>query len=401
MTELQKKVLSLWATCPSIRGLATMLRRPKSSVHNAVLRLRHLGLLQGAAAEPAPPPAMLGRRRFDPLDPVYRAPTIDRLRKGELTLSELAEFLGVSETRALDMVRSLEASGHNILRSEGGYTISGILRPETAPIMLPPRKKKHRERSFGVVSDTHLCSTHQRLDVLEQASDEFQRQQVEAVFCPGNLLDGYREGINAGEVLFRNQADQCCYLADHYPQRKGITTWFLTGDCHEGWWAKSTGQVIGHAIEDACRRAGREDMRYAGHLERDFELAGEHGRAVLRMMHPSGGSAAYAISYRPQKIVESYQGGEKPAALLLGHYHKMGDFYVRGVWTLLAGCCQDQTRFMRGKALAAHVGFVVVRVTQDANGALRSWTAQKFPFYDRTYHLELGEFQDAVYEALR
>lgn len=113
------------------------------------------------------------------------------------------------------------------------------------------------------------------------------------------------------------------------------------------------------------------------------------------------GGSAYAQSYRAQKIVESYQGGEKPHVLIIGHYHKLGCFYPRGVVCLLAGCVQDQTRFMRSRAIEAHVGFSVLRFRQDKKGGISGFTPHIFPFYDREYHLDAGEWETAIAAALR
>jgi predicted phosphodiesterase len=256
-------------------------------------------------------------------------------------------------------------------------------------------------QTFGVVSDTHICNLNQRLDVAEMAYDEFDRRGVKKVFHLGNMLDGYLERINGGEVLFRNCTDQCIYLADNYPQRAGIETMFITGECHEGWYSKQIGLNIGHHMEDECRRQGRTDLKYVGHVERDVEIPYGTGAATLRLFHPGAGSA-YAMSYKPQKIVESYQGGEKPQILLLGHYHKMGYFYPREVHVMLVPCMEDQTRWMRKSQIAAHVGFAMFHVSQDEGGGISKFVPEYFPFYDRGYHVDAGDvWMGSLMDALK
>lgn len=351
------------------------------------------------AGEPVPP-VLKRRRRFDPIDPAYRAPTVARLRKGPATLGELQDFLGVDASGAHDMIRSLVAAGYSIDGDESGYRITGTLLPETLPHMLDTSRLTTDEVEIGVVADSHMSSTRQRLDVLEMAYDEFARRGVTfAVLC-GNAIDGYLEPINGGEVLLRNATDQFNYFADHYPQRAGIVTKFITGQCHEGWWAKKIGLDVGKSMEFAAHEAGRDDLEYIGHLERDIPLSnGNGGGAVLRVLHPGGGTA-YAQSYQPQKIVESYQGGEKPHILVIGHYHKLGCFYPRGVWCVLAGCCQDQTRWMRGRHISAHVGFGVIRFRLDKTGGVSGFAYDQYPFYDRGYHIDAGEWEVALGDAL-
>jgi len=344
-------------------------------------------------------PALSSKRKFDPTDPAYRGPTINRLRKRSMSLTELAEFLGTDEARALDMVRSLKGAGYNIEDVEGQYRIHGKLRPDTVPKMLDFGRLQTPERVVGIVADTHIVNTHQRLDALEMAYEAFKLAGVERVFLVGNSLDGYKEAINADEVYARNCEDQKSYLADHYAQRAGIQTDFITGECHEGWWAKSIGINIGESIEDKFQRMGRTDMHYIGHLEKDIKLSYGAGSVVMRLFHPGGGTA-YAQSYKAQKIVGSYQGGEKPHILVLGHYHKLGIFYPRGVWCILAGCLEDQTRWMRKQSIEAHVGFTILRFRQDKLGGISGMNVEQVPFYDRGYHLDAGEWEPALCDAL-
>ena len=144
------------------------------------------------------------------------------------------------------------------------------------------------------------------------------------------------------------------------------------------------------AFEAADR--GRTDLHYLGYLEADIEMRNSAGKSsYLRVLHPGGGTA-YALSYRPQKIIESLQGGEKPAVLLCAHFHKQADFMIRNVWTILTGCTQDQTPFMRKKSIEAHVGYAVVDMQQDAKGAIRRVRVEHTSYYDRGYHevMKLG-----------
>jgi hypothetical protein len=74
------------------------------------------------------------------------------------------------------------------------------------------------------------------------------------------------------------------------------------------------------------------------------------GKATtMAVCHPGGGSA-YALSYSIQKIIESLEGGEKPAVGLYGHYHKLWAGNIRNVWCVQTGCQEDQTPFMRKSA---------------------------------------------------
>lgn len=106
----------------------------------------------------------------------------------------------------------------------------------------------------------------------------------------------------------------------------------------------------------------------------------------MSVVHPGGGSA-YATSYTVQKIIESLDGGEKPAVGLYGHYHKMMAMNVRNVWAVQTGCCQDQTTFMRKKRLEAHVGGTLLDLEQDpTTGAIIGMSCEMMRYFVRGYY---------------
>jgi hypothetical protein len=92
-------------------------------------------------------------------------------------------------------------------------------------------------------------------------------------------------------------------------------------------------------------------------------------------LHPGGGSS-YAISYRPQKLIESLEGGTKPNMLGIGHYHK-ADLMpsYRNVTGIQSGTFQSQTPFMARGGLSAHLG---------------GWQIEVVP--GKTYNRVRGEF---------
>ena len=93
----------------------------------------------------------------------------------------------------------------------------------------------------------------------------------------------------------------------------------------------------------------------------------------------------------------SFQGGEKPAVCIIGHYHKMEFCFPRNVYCVQAGCMQDQTMFMRKRKLAAHVGFSIITLQQDIKGSITRFSPEFFPFWDRGYYLN----RDGIGERLQ
>jgi len=242
--------------------------------------------------------------------------------------------------------------------------------------------------TFGIISDPHYGSKYHREDVMQTAYDVFKREKVTEVYMPGNFLDGHSQRFNHFDLLpgldgFTSQVE---YLIEHLPRVKGITTHFITSECHEGWWIRDFGVNIGEYIQLKAEDSGRTDLDWIGHMEVDIELKSKSGASsIMRIVHPGGGSS-YAVSYSTQKLVESYQGGEKPAILIVGHFHKALYQYERNVHIIQAGCIQDQTPWMRKKRIAAHVGFWIVKFHQSKTGEINRFQCEFFPFFDRGFY---------------
>jgi predicted phosphodiesterase len=310
------------------------------------------------------------------------------LRKpGGVTTAELAERLAVSANVARAVVADL-AEGGRMIRSVGDWhTLERGAEPASvAGHSYEFVSEPDGTYTFGAMGDTHLGSKYERLDALNGMYDTFAEEGVSRVFHCGNWIDGEAR-FNRFDLIAHGMGGQCEYLAEHYPRRPGITTYAIAGDDHEGWYAQREGVDIGRYAEMAFRDAGRLDWVNMGYMEATVKLrhAQTGATATMAIVHPGGGSA-YALSYTVQKIVESYAGGEKPAVLLLGHYHKLEFVNVRNVWCYQCGCTQDQTPFMRKKRLEAHIGGHVVRLRQDPQtGAIYRASADTLRYFVRSY----------------
>lgn len=314
------------------------------------------------------------------------------LKKSPLTLEQIAEHAGVSKGQALDSIESATAAGANIHLIDGRYSIERTPPPrETGAVSgFKMISDTNNRFGFGFVSDNHLGSKYERMDVLNDLYDRFVESGISVVLNAGNWIEGVSR-FNRHELSVHGMDAQCAYLAKHYPQRPGITTYAIAGDDHEGWFGQREGVDIGRYAENKFRAVGRSDWRYLGYLEADIPLINANtGKiAMCRLVHPGGGSA-YAVSYSMQKYVESLEGGDKPAAVLNGHYHKQEIFNYRNVWIIQGGCTKDQDSFMRKKRLEAHVGGVKVSFLQDpSTGALIECNGL-YRYFNRDYAGDYG-----------
>lgn len=312
------------------------------------------------------------------------------IRKVASTLPELAAKFQISKGQILDIIEGLTASGVLILKRGERYSVSGPGNPAfmTDQDALPTyHSRKDHTFVFGALGDNHLGSKYARLDVLESLYDRYVEEGVDRVFNTGNWIDGEAR-FNKHDLLVHGMDSQLLYLAKHYPVRKGMETYAVAGDDHEGWYAQSFGIDIGMRAQHTMREFGRTDWHNLGYMEAHVRLVNSQTGAssILAVVHPGGGSA-YALSYSIQKIIESLDGGEKPAVGLYGHYHKLWSGNIRNVWCLQTGTTEDQTPFMRKKKLEAHVGGCLVKLKQDPkSGAITEFTPTLMRYFNRGFY---------------
>ena len=123
-------------------------------------------------------------------------------------------------------------------------------------------------------------------------------------------------------------------------------------------------------------------MIYLGRELADVVIGNKKENIKMRLLHPRFGSA-YALSYQPQKYIESLSGGQKPQILLMGHTHK-AEFMpcYRNILSIQAGCCQSQTPFMAGKNLASHTGYWVLEFSIQKSQLVSRFKAEFFAVYE-------------------
>lgn len=302
------------------------------------------------------------------------------------TMAELTTAARASIDDIHDAVDYLVSVGCNIIGQGNRYEIPKQREAAWvagAPIQI--MSNTDNTFTFGACGDQHIGSKYHREDVMTDLYRRYEKARVQAVFNTGNWIDG-EASFNRYDILAHGLDGQTKLLAETYPKAP-FPTYAVAGDDHEGWYSQREGIDVGRYAESIMREAGH-NWHNLGYMEAHVELvnANTGSKATMAVVHPGGGSA-YALSYAIQKIIESYEGGEKPAVGLFGHYHKMESALVRNVWTLQTGCAQDQTPFMRKKRLEAHVGGALVKLEQDPeSGAIIGFTPSMFRYFNRAWY---------------
>lgn len=240
------------------------------------------------------------------------------------------------------------------------------------------------EYVIGLVADTHLACREERLDALHAHYDLMASEGITTVLHAGNIVDGYIHKINGTSVLCTGVDEQANYVVDNYPARKGMKTYFITGDDHEVWFMRD-GLNFGWYLQKLAEDNGREDLVYIGHVESDVDVKTPKGVIRIKVQHPGGGSA-YARSYTAQKQCEAFQGGEKPQILVQGHYHVANYMPERNIHVIGLPGFQDQTVFARKKRLRMEVGGAILRFRVTEACSVSRVSVEFNMFFDRGFY---------------
>lgn len=306
---------------------------------------------------------------------------------GGITPDQVGARLNISAGAALDALMKLKKSGKNLFEFGGRWSLEAT--PETGGIADTPLiSDKDGWHSFGACGDSHMCSKQERLDVLHDLYRVYDANGIKTVLHTGNYIDGEAR-FNKHELIVHGLDAQLAYMGEHYPQKAGIKTRMVSGDDHEGWYAQREGVDIGRYMESVMKRGGRHDISNLGYMECFVPLKHKTtGKtSMVHVIHPGGGSA-YAISYTSQKQIESYEGGEKPAIALIGHYHKAEHLESRNIHAFQTGCTQDQTVFMRKKKLVAMIGGWIIMARQNPEtGAIEEVVSYFKSYFNKGYYV--------------
>lgn len=296
----------------------------------------------------------------------------DLLIKDKYTLDEMCEELGEPAHSIGNELESMRRSGYLIIDDGKKINIEKKLQIPEKQIIENKWVDGITHIRFGVVSDNHLTSKYQQLTHLNHAYDSFQEKAISKVFNAGDLCEGYK--MRAGhenEIFVHGADDQRDYIIDVYPKREGVETYFISGN-HDHSHIKRGGCNICTGIDDK-----RDDMHYLGMNEARIMIT---PNCSVDLVHPGGGSS-YALSYKPQKYIESIQAGTKPNILIMGHYHKFVNLWHREVFAVLPGTTQAQTPWMRSKSLGARVGYSIIDLEVYKNGTIKHATCEWYPFF--------------------
>lgn len=295
--------------------------------------------------------------------------------KKEDKLIDVAKKLEIGTDEVFGLVELLQHFDFPIdIEEEFGHYIVRKHRKQMASkhkkVKVPMEECK--KVTFGVVTDTHLCSKDQQLHMLNNAYRYFYAHEIDRVLHLGDVVDGDYGEKRKGQLYnrFCHGADeQADYVIDMYPYVEGIQTDFIQGS-HDETHKINGGATLGRMIEK-----GRKDMIYRGQDHADVVING----ATVRTRHPGGGIDKYR-SRSPQRTVDAMTSGNKPAVLLEGHYHKSYYFEYRNVHVCLCPALCFQSQFMERKDISNIMGFYDIDMYTDEKGDVQYFVPREHLF---------------------
>lgn len=250
-------------------------------------------------------------------------------------LNEICEKLGMKDYEIIGIVQLLKEQGELIDYVDG--QIVKLRKPiENNDVYEIPHKLETLK--LLLISDTHLCSKYDRLDILRYLYEKAEDEGVKHVLHSGDFTDGKSNRpehiYELKEHSYQGQVDYCI---DKYPSFSG-KTYVIAGN-HDGWWYKSTGSEILKPISNA-----RKDIVYLGPDVADVKI----GKLKIHMFHGKG-AQAYAKSYKAQKYIETLGIENRPHILQMGHIHQAFFYQQDKTMVFQTGTLEDQTPFGRAQ----------------------------------------------------
>lgn len=254
-------------------------------------------------------------------------------KKKKVSVSTIMSDFNIQEHEVYGLIALLKQKGYfyDIIDGE----ILKIMPIKENDVYQIPNNLDHIK--LLLISDTHLGSKYDRVDILRYLYSKAEDIGVNYVLHSGDVTEGLsgrpQQIYELRETSYTGQRD---YVVDNYP-KSYVPTYMIAGN-HDLWWVKQCGADI---VKDICSK--RKDLRYLGSDCEDLAI----GKLKIRLFHGKGSSNTYAKSYKLQKYLDSVPIEERPHILQTGHIHQAFYYKQDKTHCFQTSCLQDLTPFER------------------------------------------------------
>ena len=275
------------------------------------------------------------------------------IKKRNPSIEKTAKDLGIQEYEVYGLLEMVKRKGY-MFDCIDGKIIKIKPEKENGMYEIPNNLDKIK---LLLISDTHLASKYDRVDILRYLYAKAEDKGVNYVLHSGDLTEGRsnrpEQIYSLKEASYTGQRD---YVIDKYP-KSNIPTYMISGN-HDLWWIKNCGSDI---VKDICDK--REDLIYLGSDCEDMKI----GKLRIRLYHGKGGNS-YAKSYKLQKYLDTIPLTERPDILQTGHIHQAFYYKQDKTHCFQTSCLQDQTPFERSMGFSNDKSCWWVEVYLDNKG---------------------------------
>jgi len=279
---------------------------------------------------------------------------INELQGNGLTYTDFEAEYDIGSDEANNLLETLE---------QRGYAIDcNRLKDQTKLWYIEDRREKRYSLGggngtyrFGLISDTHLGSSEEHLNELEQFYDRLEDRGIHHVFHAGDISDGWKvyqhhhQQLKDAAVGWERLKK---YVVENYPQRDSIQTHYITGNHDYKLWKRS-GMYFGEQIDNR-----RDDLNWLAPMEATIVF---HPEVDLELIHPSGGTP-YTLGYRAQTLYRERDPENRPSMGAIGHLHGRMQANAEGVEAFYTGCWQGPTPYVKRKGLPTEIGGWIVEL---------------------------------------
>ena len=293
-------------------------------------------------------------------------------KKGR-SFKEICEQLGLKDYEIVGLVTLMSREGYNIDFIDGEIVLRKVPKRNQDTYEIPYNLEHLK---LLLISDTHLCSKYDRLDILRYLYDKAEDKGVKHILHSGDFTDGRStRPEHIYELREPSYAGQVEYCVEKYPKFSG-NTYTIQGN-HDDWWYKSTGSEILKSIAK-----DRDDIKYLGADSADLKI----GKLKIRLFHGVGG-LAYAKSYKLQKYLDATPLEDRPDILQTGHIHQ--SFYMKqdNTHCFQTSCLEDQTPYSRSLGLSNDKSCWWLDIDFDDKGNIYSITPELENFGNKKIYI--------------
>lgn len=284
--------------------------------------------------------------------------TLDKIRyyiNKKKDVEVIAKELGLERYQVYGLVQELINQGYLYDIIDG--QIIKLKQPKISDDVYQVKNNLDHIRLL-LISDTHLCSKYDRLDILRYLYSKAQDTNTNYVLHSGDFTDGKStRPEHIYELKELSYEGQVQYCVDNYPKVDGLQTFVISGN-HDDWWTKSTGSEIVKTIAKQ-----RDDIVYLGPDAADLKI----GKLKVHLFHGKG-AQAYAKSYKAQKYLDAMPIDNRPHILQLGHIHQAFFYQQDNTSVFQTGCLEDQTPYCRSQGFSDNKSCWWVTVYMDDKG---------------------------------